>query len=146
MERASKSFCGLQRQRTHSLRQAAPPPLRLFSDTSGSKYRLLKDTCHKGLRVKLFIYPREAGRRSVMVKLIWELGKRKKKRKKYTSISKDKCSKFGGYIMHAYKIHTALIASLIIYKWIIKHLRTLYQGNPGDQSLTEASSSMCCYF
>lgn len=32
--------------------------------------------------------------------------------------------------------YTPLIASLIIYKWIVKHLLTLYQGNPGDQSDT----------
>lgn len=74
-----------------------------------------------------------------MVKLIWELGEN-------MSISEYKRSEFGGYIMHAQKIHRALIPSLIIYQWIIKHLQILYQGNPGDQSLAIASSSIQFYF
>lgn len=37
---------------------------------------------------------------------------------------------FESYTVHAWNIHKAVIASLIIYKWVIKHLETLYQGNP----------------
>lgn len=48
-------FAGWKDRETQSLRQMTPSPSRILSGTIGSKYRLLKDTCHKGLSVKLFI-------------------------------------------------------------------------------------------
>lgn len=126
VEWTNKSFCGLKRQRTHSLRQVLP-----FAEIHFVKW--LRMPSLKGCAAPRHFWGAFI-RCSCWFCSVWR------------EIQSRNCIEicplaqikehFKSYTVHTWNIHKALIASLIIYKWVIKHLESLYQGNPAVH---------CCY-